>query len=289
MGPEPDGAAPRRVARLVGLDSLTPAQDVALGLALLDELGARRGHDLVRVYRPSATAAFSRRDTLQPGFADAVQAVREVGFTPVVRGPGGRLALYHHGSLVIDRVCSDLDPRQGIEDRFRGFGDLYVRVLRGFGLDARIGEVPGEYCPGRFSVNAAGTHKIVGTAQRLSRHGWLFSTSIVVRDADPIREGLRVAYDALDYDWDPATVGAVEQWSPGIGVRDVADALLDGMRTLGPVVPTELSADVLARVDQQAEQHLVPFDGSVRPRVTDGRLATAWSTSAPRRTRELAS
>jgi len=36
--------------------------------------------------------------------------------------------------------------------------------------------VPGEYCPGEFSINDGHGHKLIGTAQRLVRGAWLFGT-----------------------------------------------------------------------------------------------------------------
>ena len=79
--------------------------------------------------------------------------------------------------------------------------------------------MPGEYCPGEFSVNAAGTTKLVGTAQRLTRHGYLFSAVVLVTDPDPVREVLVDAYAALGLDWRPASVGAVADHAPGVTRR----------------------------------------------------------------------
>src|SRR4051812_21828798 len=94
---------PRRV--LLSCPSLAggPAHDVALGPALL-EAPLQGAEEVVRIHSPLPTAAFSRRDTLRPGFADAVAAVRRREFEPVVRFPGGRLAVYHEGSVVVDHV-----------------------------------------------------------------------------------------------------------------------------------------------------------------------------------------
>src|SRR4029077_18956367 len=92
------------------------------------------------------------------------------------------------------------------------------RDLRG---DAQVGPVPGEYCPGEFSINDGRGHKLVGTAQRLVRGGWLFGTVILVTDPEPVRDVLTSVYGALDLDWDPATVGAVDSSAAGVTVADV--------------------------------------------------------------------
>ena len=40
-------------------------------------------------------------------------------------------------------------------------------ALQRLGLDARLGELAGEYCPGEFSVNLAGRSKVMGVGQRV--------------------------------------------------------------------------------------------------------------------------
>lgn len=205
-----------------------PAHDVALGPLLLrhgpDWFGGAR--DILRVHSPAPTAAFSRRDTLRPGYAAAAEAVRAAGFTPVVRPQGGSLAAYHAGSVVIDHVHRTPDATGGTAERFRRFAALHAAALAGLGADARIGAVPGEYCPGEYSINLGGTVKVVGSAQRVTRDGWLFSTIVQVTGAAALRGPLSAAYAALGYDFDPATVGTLADGVPGVTVAAVTAALL---------------------------------------------------------------
>ena len=65
-------------------------------------------------------------------------------------------------------------------------------------------EIPGEYCPGEYSVHAqlpasagGGRIKLVGTAQRVVTGGWWFSTGIVVSDSAPLRAVTADVYRAL--------------------------------------------------------------------------------------------
>lgn len=206
-----------------------PAQDVTLGQALLrgdlpGDLGD--GREFLRVYSPVPTAAFSRRDTLRPGYPAAAEAVRRLGWTPVVRPQGGSLAVYHQGSVVVDHVYRTPDASRDPLERFRRFAALHAGVLTGLGADARIGAVPGEYCPGEYSVNLGGTSKVVGSAQRVTRDGWLFSSIFQVTGAAALRAPLRAAYAELGYDLDPTTVGAIEDAVPGVTVAAVTSAVL---------------------------------------------------------------
>ena len=101
-------------------------------------------------------------------------------------------------------ITSAADPARHareIRPRFIRFGELLVGALRAVGVDARARSGAGEYCPGEFSINDGHGHKLVGTAQRLVRGGWLFGTVILVADAGAgprgARGGVRGARAAL--------------------------------------------------------------------------------------------
>lgn len=234
---------------IIGDDALPggPAHDVALGPVLLAQ-GMDDATEMVRIYRPEPTAAFSRRDTLQPGYESAADAAREFGFTAVVRPQGGRLAAYHRGSVVIDHVLREANPQAGLKKRFEHYAELHAGVLRGFGLDARIGELVGEYCPGEHSINAAGLSKIVGSAQRVTRDGWLFSSVIQVTDSASLREMLSKAYAEIGYELDPTTIGAMEDHLSGVTAEAVAEELRRAYSATLGAAPAQLSAEILHEV-----------------------------------------
>src|SRR4029079_2311028 len=117
----------------------------------------------------------------------------------------GRLAAYHEGALVLDLVARHPHPRDDFRGRFAVLGEQLAAGLRDLGVPAGVGAVPGEYCPGEFSVNAAGTTKLVGTAQRLTRQASLCGSVVLVRDPEPVRAVLVEAYAALGMDWRPAS------------------------------------------------------------------------------------
>jgi len=249
------------VARLPG----GSAADVALG-ALLLRRGMRGAREWVRIYVPEPTAAFSRRDTFRPGFAHAVRAVRARDFEPVLRPQGGTLAAYHRGSVIIDHVVREPDAKAGLQERFRHYSSVHAQALVRLGLDARVGELPGEYCPGEFSVNAAGVGKIVGSAQRLTRDGWVFSTVVQVTGSETTRDVVTTAYRMLGYELDPATVRAIEDFVPGVSVEGVVDRLRDDYVTvLGLTRESRLTADLLdelQRVSAASRPATTEPDGS---------------------------
>ncbi|MFI1993365.1 biotin/lipoate A/B protein ligase family protein [Actinoplanes sp. NPDC020271] len=217
---------------LIDLSGSGPAQDVALGPLLLRH-GLGDARDILRVYSPAPTAAFSRRDTLRPGYARAAAAVHDEGFLPVVRPQGGSLAAYDRGSVVIDHVHRSGAALADPGPRFRHFAGMHADVLAGLGVPARVGPVPREYCPGEYSLHAGGA-KIVGSAQRVTRDGWLFSTVIQVSGAARLRAVLTPAYRELGYDFDPSTAGAAEDTTPSVTPASVTAAVLTAYGVTGP-------------------------------------------------------
>ena len=66
-----------------------------------------------------------------------------------------------------------------------------------------MGEVPGEYCPGRYSVNARGAAKLAGIGQRVVGGGSHTGVVLVVEGEGRINDGARAGVRALGLDWKP--------------------------------------------------------------------------------------
>ncbi|BCW59109.1 lipoate--protein ligase family protein [Arthrobacter sp. StoSoilB20] len=234
MADSPAGARRLRVYRQG--ESMGAAGDLDFALALLQRARSGQLGPSLRLYRPQPTVAFGQRDANLPGFPTAAEACRELGFEPLVRKAGGRAAAYHQGTLVIDHIEPHPDAIVRAKARFSEFGELLAGALRSVGVHAAVGEIPGEYCPGEFSVHGedpdfpAHRIKLIGTAQRVVSGGWLFSSVIVVENSKPIREVLSASYAALGLEWDPATAGAANDLLPHLDVQTVEDAVVEAYR-----------------------------------------------------------
>jgi octanoyl-[GcvH]:protein N-octanoyltransferase len=228
-----------------------PALEVAVAHALVERVNEGAFDAVLRVYRPAPTVAFGRLDRLRPGFADAVVAARSHGFEPVLRAPGGHAVAYHEGCVGIDELLGERDPIAGMHERFAASGSRLAGALRRLGVDARVGPVPREFCPGEFTVNARGAVKLVGTAQRVLRHASLLAASIAVSGADRLRAVLTDVYAALELDWDPATVGAVSDETP-VDLDEVERAIL---AAYGSVAAGSLDAATLGLAEALEPQH----------------------------------
>lgn len=237
-------------------DATEPEADLERSLTLLRSVARGEMGPLLRLYAPAPTLAFGRRDTRLPGYDEAVDAAAAAGFTPVVRSAGGRATAYHRGTLVVDHIQPEAQAVARQQARFAEFGELFATALSSLGVDAAVGELPGEYCPGEFSVHgrplraAGGTGagvvgasgngtravKLVGTAQRVVAGAWLFSSVVMVADTAPLRSVTTDVYAALGLELDPGTVGTLEDLLPSgraPGMAQVEDALLDTWTAAG--------------------------------------------------------
>ncbi|WP_329475001.1 lipoate--protein ligase [Kribbella sp. NBC_01484] len=231
------------------------AVELAFGHALVRRASAGEVEEALRVYRPSGpVVVFGRRDTRLPGFGAAVRAARAAGFEPLVRAVGGRPVAYTDQALVVDHVKHERLAPDGMETRFKQYGSLYADVLQTLGIDARVGAVPGEYCPGAHSVNARGVAKLVGTGQRVVPDGWLFSALVVVGDDGRLQPLLADVYRHLELPFDPASVGSLSTEVPGLTVETVERHLLDAY---GATDPQALDDATLELAKSLAADHRV--------------------------------
>jgi lipoate-protein ligase A len=217
----------------------------------------------VRLGRPGRIVAFGRQDRASPGYAEAVAATRAAGFEAVERLAGGRAAIYHEGTLHLSRAYPDPRPGESTRLRFEEMAELARGALAALGVDARVGEVPGEYCPGAFSVNARGRTKLVGIGQRVIAGGAHVGGVVVVTGSRLVRDVLEPVYAALELEWDPATTGAVEDEIPGTAIEEVEEALLGALGERFELVEAGLDRETL-KLAQRLEAEHRPRGASAR-------------------------
>jgi octanoyl-[GcvH]:protein N-octanoyltransferase len=234
-----------------------PVLEVAVSHALVERVSEGTLGSVLRIYRPAPTLAFGRLDALLPGFPAAAAAAREHGFEPVVRAPGGHAVAYHDGCLVVDEVIPERDPIAGMQDRFARSGEWLAEALAAVGVDARVGQIAGEFCPGDYTVSAGGRVKLVGTAQRVVRHASLLAASIAVTGGDALRAVLTDVYRELALEWEPATAGAVEDDVPGATLETVEAAIRGVYGRRWDLTAGELDSETLAHARRLAPRHAV--------------------------------
>ena len=232
-----------------------PALEEALSHALLDEAGLGLTPVAARLAVPGALVSFGRLDALAPGFPEAVALTRAAGYAAVHRLVGGRAAVFNDGAILFTHVVAEAQPSAGTHDRFRWMAGMVERALRDLGVDARVGPVPGEYCPGDFSVNAGGRVKLAGIAQRVTQRAACTQGVLVVEGAERVRAVLEPVYAALGLAWDPSTAGAVEDLAPGVDAVDVLAALRAQFDRSLALEDARLPATTLGRAEALAAAH----------------------------------
>jgi lipoate-protein ligase A len=210
-----------------------------------------------RLHRPPRILAFSKQDAASAGFREAAFAARRSGFEPIVRLVGGRAAVYHEQTLALSWAVADHRPSARTEARFRELAELLATAIRDLGVDARIGEVPGEYCPGAWSVSARGSTKLAGTGQRLIAGAAHRGAVIVVGGSGAVRAALIPAYDALGLSFEEATVGSIEDEAGGIAIDRVEAAILARLGELYELSEVEIAPETLALAERLESDHSV--------------------------------
>jgi octanoyl-[GcvH]:protein N-octanoyltransferase len=235
-----------------------PALDAAISHALLERVAAGALPETLRIARPGASVVFGKRDAVGRGYAAAAGAARAAGYEPALRLAGGRAAVFHEQTIAFAHATPERDPRAGIGARFEAVSELIALALRRLGVDARVGEVPGEYCPGGYSVNARERTKLMGVGQRLIAGGAYVGGVVVVAGEERVREVLVPVYGALGLEWDPATAGSVAAEAPGVRWDEVAGAIEAEYARRYELEEAALDCETLALARRLAPKHRAP-------------------------------
>lgn len=181
---------------------------------------------------PSAThVGVTKRDTLRPGFAEAVRAANEMGYPVLVRGAGGGAIAAGPGTLgfSVIRPARPEERWSGTRERYDEAAALVLAAFSRLGFhDAQVGEVRDEFCPGDHSIRA-GDHesgmKLVGIAQRVTRRATSVGGIVLVHGEEDLARVLGRVYAALDLPFRSGSVGSLSRAGCTASVEDVVRAL----------------------------------------------------------------
>ncbi len=213
-----------------------------------EQLGSLKPGDeaILRFRRPRPTAAFSPQDTTHSDYERIKEQARSNGFEPIERGTGGRLTVFDERALAITLLMPHANPHQQTIRRYEIFSEVIVSALTRLGIDARVGEIPNEYCPGKFSINAEGRIKLVGIAQRMNRRCVQMGAIIAVERSEKACVAIADAYQAMGLPFDRSTYGAVAELVPSWSFQQVHAQCVEtvsqelAMRSFSTLSPTKL-------------------------------------------------
>lgn len=237
-----------------------PGHDTGIADAIVRAVGNGSLPEAVRIHETADILAFGRHDTITPGYPSAVEAARAAGFTPVERLAGGRAAVFHGGTLAFSWAMPVSEPRSGVTERFQEIAEIMTEAFGTLGVDARIGELEGEYCPGAYSVHAGGM-KIMGVGQRLVRGAAHVGGVVSVLHGWRIRDVLIPVYRELGLEWRPSTAGALDELAPGVTLDQVRDAIIQTFSDRLTLQPLPIPAEIVDKGRDLAGSH-VPGHGA---------------------------
>lgn len=133
----------------------------------------------------------------------------------------------------------------GLDERFLDMVTLVQEALVPLGVTLELGELPGEYCPGRFSLHLPSGPKVAGVAQRVVRRASLTTAVVVVRGGRALRDTIADVYGALELPLDIRTAGAIADQHPEIAVQAVAQALVETAVARYRAIPAQIEPDTL--------------------------------------------
>lgn len=203
-----------------------PAAGPALARMLLDQVASGERAATLRVSNPGPAVAFGRRDTVSPGYRGAVETAADLGHPGIERISGGRATAYTDRTVVLGFTLPARNPAQSTTERFEWVAGLVADALGSLGVEAVIGEIEGEYCPGRYSISLGGDVKVAGLGQRMIPGAAHVGVVLTIGGSEELREVLVPVYRELGLNWDPGTAGAVSDRLPGVTETDFEEAFL---------------------------------------------------------------
>ena len=229
-----------------------PELSTAVSRTILERVAAGELPPTIRIHRPGREVAFGRQDLASPRYEAAAEAARAAGFAAVERLAGGRAAVFHEGTIAIARAYADPQPPKRTYARFEEMAGLIAATLRGLGVDARVGEVPGEYCPGAYSVNARGAVKLSGIGQRMIRGGAHIGGVVVASGGREVARALEPVYEALELEWDPATSGDVSaELGRPVEPGEIEEALIAELTKSYGLVDAEIDEEIMEGAERR--------------------------------------
>lgn len=217
-----------------------PAAGPALARLLLEQVASGQRGPTLRIARTGPAVAFGRRDTVSPGYREAATRGVEMGYPGIARISGGRATAYVGETLVLGLTLPDREPARRTGQRFDLVAGTILSALGRLGLDASVGRLPGEYCPGDHSIILSREVKVAGLGQRMVSRAAHVGVVMTVSGAAELREVLVPVYGALGLELDPDTAGALDAGGKRLAMEDVEQALVTAFGGEADLLETEL-------------------------------------------------
>ena len=171
----------------------------------------------------------TRRDTFRPGFDEAVRVSNEEGYPVLVRSSGGGATAAGPGTFgfSVVRPADDRETARSIRERYDEAANLVLSAFSRMGLQAEVGEVRDEFCPGDHSIRVGSWRdgsKVVGIAQRITRRATSVGGIVLVSGERELEHVLKRVYDAMSLPFRTGNVGSLHRAGLTAGIAEVIEA-----------------------------------------------------------------
>ena len=205
----------------------------------------------------------TRRDTRRTGFDEAVRASSEEGYPVMVRGSGGGATAANEGTFgfSIVRPARDGENRSGIRDRYDEAATLVLGAFSRLGVEAEVGEVRDEFCPGDHSIRVGSWErgmKVVGIAQRITRRATSVGGIVLVHGEEELAKVLDKVYRAMELPFRPGSVGSLRRAGVEAGTEEVIEAFAAEAEVRYGAKRIAVEDQTLEAARRNGGQHLIP-------------------------------
>ena len=128
------------------------------------------------------------------------------------------------------------------------------------GLEAEVGEVREEFCPGDYSIRVGGREggvKLVGIAQRLTRRATSVGGIVLVHGERELSKVLEKVYGAMELPFRPGSVGSLRGAGIDVGVEEVVVAFATEAISRYGAEPAIVDREAVEAARESGGQHLV--------------------------------
>ena len=171
-----------------------------------------------------SSVTLSRLDELRPGADEARAIATAAGLDAVRRVSGGHAVVVGPGSFCVG-FAEPATTFEGTQQRYERLTRALIEAFASVGVQSERGELPGEWCPGAWSIRAGGV-KLAGLAQRAIK-GAAWTDAVVRLGPDPEADAILTrVYEALGLPLDQGTLGSLSRLAGSeIGFDELAEPL----------------------------------------------------------------
>ena len=228
---------------------------------IFDQVASGERPATVSIMPSTRHVGVTRRDTLRPGFGEAVRAANRGGYPVLVRSSGGGATAADTGTFgfsIIRPAGKDLG--RGIPERYDEAAALVLGAFSRLGLAAEVGEVRDEFCPGDHSVRVGGWEggmKLCGIAQRVTSRATSVGGIVLVEDEEELARVLEKVYGALGLPFRPGSVGSARRAGNAASVDAFLEAFASEAETRYKARRVPLDDETAALAARNGTAHLV--------------------------------